>query len=180
MAAVLFSFRGKHTYAESAELRTEPRISPLPLRRQRFFGEVVMNRKTAELLLIVFGNLLIMVLGAATTFLFGIIRQTVPWLAAMIVIVVLHGLAVKRSRGRFKRLYGVSAKRYMLLGVLPAAVLCALAFIAINVLIRLGIDIFLLPYIDSIPLDWGTSLCALVYSVFFAVIQCVIIAREIL
>lgn len=129
-----------------------------------------MNKKTAIVLLVVFGNLLIITLGTAQIFLWAI-RPTVPALAAVIALLVLHTVAVKISRKRFERRFGISAKRYILLGVLPAAAISVFVFIMINVLMGFGIYSFWLWSIDSIPLEWIFSIFASGYSIFFLLVQ---------
>lgn len=138
-----------------------------------------MNKKTAVILLIVFGNLLILTLGTAQIFLWAAISPTVLSLAAVIALFVLHTIAVKISRKRFERRFGISAKRYILSGVLPAAAISVLVFILINVLMRFGINSFLLWSIDSIPFEWIFFIFASGYSVLFLVAQSVLAAREI-
>ena len=138
-----------------------------------------MNKKTAMALLIVFGNLLILTFGTAQMLLWAAIRPTVLSLAAVIALFAAHSIAVRYSRKRFERRFGVSARRYILSGVLPAAAVCVLLFITVNVLMRFGIDSFLLWSIDSIPLEWMFLIFASGYSILFLAAQFVIVAREI-
>lgn len=139
-----------------------------------------MNKKTATILLVIFGNLLILMFGTAQIFLWAAIRQTVPALAAVVVLLVLHAVAVKISRKRFERRFGISANRYILSGVLPAAAISVFFFILINVLIYVfRFRHFLLWSIDSIPLEWILSLFASGYSLLFLAAQYVLVAREI-
>lgn len=138
-----------------------------------------MSKKTATVLLIVFGNLLILTFGTAQIFLWVAIRPTVLALAAVIVLLVLHTVAVKLSRKRFERRFCISAKRYILSGVMPAAVISVFIFILINVLMRFGINIFLLWSIDSIPYEWIFLIFSSGYSVLFLAAQFVLVAREI-
>lgn len=138
-----------------------------------------MSKRTATVLLIVFGNLLILTFGTAQIFLWVAIRPTVLALAAVIVLLVLHTVAVKLSRKRFERRFGISAKRYILSGVMPAAVISVFIFILINVLMRFGINIFLLWSIDSIPYEWIFLIFSSGYSVLFLAAQFVLVAREI-
>lgn len=137
-----------------------------------------MNKTTAMVLLIVFGNLLILTLGTAQIFLMSI-RPPVLGIVAIIALFAMHNAAVRFSRKRFERRFGVSAKRYILTGVLPAAAICVLLFITANVLMSFGIYSFLLWSIDSIPLEWIFLLFASGYSIFFLAAQFVILAREI-
>lgn len=139
-----------------------------------------MSKTTAVTLLIVFGNLIILFLGTAQILLLPLLRQPLLWLAAVTALIALHTAAVTLSRKRFKRLYGVSARRYMLLGAVPAAALCVLVFAAINVLMYgFGVRRFLLWSIDMLPLESILSPFALGYSAIFLLIQFVVIAREI-
>lgn len=138
-----------------------------------------MSKRTATVLLIVFGNLLILTFGTAQIFLWVAIRPTVLALAAVIVLLVLHTVAVKLSRKRFERRFCISAKRYILSGVMPAAVISVFIFILINVLMRFGINIFLLWSIDSIPYEWIFLIFSSGYSVLFLAAQFVLVAREI-
>ena len=137
-----------------------------------------MNKDTAIVLLIFFGNLLILTFGIAQIFLMSI-RPTVLAPAAVIALFVLHTIAVKLSRKRFERRFGISSKRYILSGVLPAAAISVFVFILINVLMRFGINKFLLWSIDSIPIEWIFLLFASGYSLLFLVVQSVLAAREI-
>lgn len=137
-----------------------------------------MNKDTATVLLIAFGNMLILTFGTAQIFLMSI-RPTVLSIAAVIALFVLHNIAVKFSRKRFEKRFGISAKRYILLGVLPAAALSVLVFILINVLMRFGITEFLLWSIDSVPIKWIFTMFASGYSVLFLAAQFVLAAREI-
>lgn len=137
-----------------------------------------MNKTTATILLIVFGNLLILTLGTAQIFLMSI-RPPVLGIVVIIALFAMHNAAVRFSRKRFERRFGVSAKRYILTGVLPAAAICVLLFITANVLMSFGIYSFLLWSIDSIPLEWIFLLFASGYSIFFLAAQFVILAREI-
>ncbi|MBD5383549.1 MAG: hypothetical protein HDR72_00940 [Ruminococcaceae bacterium] len=139
-----------------------------------------MNKKTATILLVVFGNLLIITLGTAQIFLLAVIRPTVLALAAVIVLLVLHTVVVKISRKRFERRFGISAKRYILSGVMPAAAVSVFIFTMINTLMMFGIKEFLLWSIDSIPIEWIFSIFASGYSIFFLVVQSVLAAREVL
>ena len=138
-----------------------------------------MNKDTAIVLLIFFGNLFILTLGVAQIFLWASIRPSVLALAAVIALLVLHTFAVKISRKRFERRFGISAKRYILLGVMPAAALSVLVFILINVLMMFGIRVFLLWSIDSIPIEWIFSMFASGYSILFLWVQFAVVAREI-
>ena len=138
-----------------------------------------MNKTAAMTLLVVFGNLFILTLGTAQIFLWVAIRPSVLALAAVIALLVLHTFAVKISRKRFERRFGISAKRYILLGVMPAAALNVLVFILTNVLMMFGIRVFLLWSIDSIPIEWIFSMFAAGYSVLFLAAQFVLVAREI-
>lgn len=139
-----------------------------------------MNKKTATILLVVFGNLIILTFGTAQILLWAAIRQTVPAFAAVVVLLVLHAVAVKISRKRFERRFGISANRYILSGVLPAAAISVFIFILINVLIYVfRFQHFLLWSIDSIPLEWILSLFASGYSILFLAAQYVLVAREI-
>ena len=138
-----------------------------------------MNKTTATILLVVFGNLLIITLGTAQIFLWAI-RPTVLALAAVIVLLVLHTVAVKISRKSFERRFGISSKQYILMGVMPAAAVSVFIFILINVLMMFGINRFLLWSIDSIPIEWIFSIFASGYSIFFLVVQSVLAAREVL
>jgi len=137
-----------------------------------------MNKTAAMILLIVFGNLLILIFGTVQSFLWTI-RYPVLSFAAVIALFVAHNIAVKLSRRRFERKYGVSAKRYILLGAMPAAAISIITFIIINVLMGFGISSFLLPSIDSIPLEWILWLFASGYSILFTAAQFVLVAREI-
>ena len=137
-----------------------------------------MNKTTATVLLIVFGNLLILTFGTAQIFLMSI-RPTVLAFAAVIALFVLHTIAVKFSRKRFERRFGISSKRYILLGVLPAAALSVFVFILVNVLMMFGINRFLLWSIDSIPIEWIFSIFASGYSILFLWVQFAVVAREI-
>ena len=137
-----------------------------------------MNKDTAIVLLIFFGNLLILTLGTAQIF-FMSIRPTLLAPIAVIALFVLHTIAVKFSRKRFERRFGISSKRYILLGVMPAAALSVLVFILINALMMFGIRVFLLWSIDSIPIEWIFSMFASGYSVSFLAAQFVLVAREI-
>ena len=138
-----------------------------------------MNKTAAMTLLVVFGNLFILTLGTTQIFLWASIRPSVLALAAVIALLVLHTFAVKISRKRFERRFGISAKRYILSGVLPAAALSVLVFILTNVLMMFGIRVFLLWSIDSIPIEWIFSMFASGYSVSFLAAQFVLVAREI-
>ena len=137
-----------------------------------------MNKTTATILLIVFGNLLILTLGTAQIFLMSI-RPTLLAPIAVIALFVLHTIAVKFSRKRFERRFGISSKRYILLGVLPAAALSVFVFILVNVLMMFGINRFLLWSIDSIPIEWIFSIFASGYSILFLWVQFAVVAREI-
>lgn len=137
-----------------------------------------MSKKTAMVLLAVFGNLLILTFGTAQIFLWTI-RPTVLAFAAVTALFIAHSIAVRFSRRRFERRFGISAKRYILSGVMPAAAISVFVFIMINVLMRFGIYSFLLWSIDSIPLEWIFSLFASGYSVLFLAAQFVLVAREI-
>lgn len=138
-----------------------------------------MNKKTAAILLVVFGNLLILTFGTAQIILWTI-RTTVLALAAVIALFIAHSIAVKLSRRRFERRFGISAKRYILSGVLPAAAVSVFIFILINVLIYVfRFQHFLLWSIDSIPLEWIFSIFASGYSILFLAAQFVLVAREI-
>lgn len=138
-----------------------------------------MNKTTATVLLIVFGNLLILAFGTAQIFLWAAIRPTVLALAAVIVLLVLHTVAVKLSRRRFERRFGISAKRYILSGVMPAAAISVFIFILVNVLMSFGIYSLLLWSIDSIPIEWIFSIFASGYSILFLLAQFAAVAREI-
>ena len=138
-----------------------------------------MNKTTATVLLIVFGNLLILTFGTAQIFLWASIRPTVLALAVVIALLVLHTVAVKVSRKRFERRFGISAKRYILSGVMPAAAISVLIFILVNVLMSFGINSFLLWSIDSIPIEWIFSIFASGYSILFLLAQFAVVAREI-
>lgn len=138
-----------------------------------------MNKTTAMILLIVFGNLLILSFGTAQMFLWAAIRPTVLSLAAVIALFAAHSIAVKFSRKRFERRFGISAKRYILSGVMLAAAICVILFIMTNVLMSFGIDSFLLWSIDSIPLEWIFLIFASGYSILFLAAQFVIVAREV-
>ena len=135
-----------------------------------------MGKDTAIVLLIFFGNLLIITFGIAQIFLmsFGILAPL-----AVIALFVLHTIAVRLSRRRFELRFGISAKRYILLGVLPAAALSVFVFILTNVLMMFGINEFWLWSIDSIPIEWIFSIFTSGYSVLFLVVQSVLAAREI-
>ncbi len=137
-----------------------------------------MGKKTALVFLAFFGNLLILTFGTAQVFLWAI-RYPVLSFAAVIALFVAHNIAVKLSRRRFERKYVVSAKRYILLGAMPAAAISIITFIIINVLMRFGISSFLLPSIDSIPFEWILSLFTSGYSILFLAAQFVLVAREI-
>lgn len=138
-----------------------------------------MNKKTAAILLVVFGNLLILTFGTAQIILWTI-RPTVLALAAVTALFIAHSIAVKLSRRRFERRFGISAKRYILSGVLPAAAVSVFIFILINVLIYVfRFQHFLLWSIDSIPLEWIFSIFASGYSILFLAAQFVLVAREI-
>ena len=138
-----------------------------------------MNKDTAIVLLIFFGNLLILTFGIAHIFLMSI-RPRIFAPIIVIALFILHTLAVKLSRKRFERRFGISAKRYILLGVMPAAALCVLVFILTNVLMMFGINEFLLWSVDFVPIEWIFSIFASGYSVLFLAVQSVLAAREIL
>lgn len=138
-----------------------------------------MNKTAAMTLLVVFGNLFILTLGMAQIFLWVAIRPTVLSFVAVTVLFIAHNIAVGFSRRRFERRFGISAKRYILSGVMPAAVISVFVFILLNVLMRFGINVFLLWSIDSIPFEWIFLICASGYSVLFLAAQFVLVAREI-
>lgn len=140
-----------------------------------------MNKKNAMVLLIVFGNLSVIVIGAAQIFLFAAVRfNFVIGGAPALAVLAAHTVAATFSRRRFKRVYGVSARRYILCGTLPATILSVLLFIILGELMRFDIRGVLLPFIiDMIPIDWIMSMFASGYSVLFLAAQFVIVAREI-
>lgn len=138
-----------------------------------------MNKTAAMTLLIVFGNMLILTFGTAQIFLWVAIRPTVLSLVAVIALFIAHNIAVRFSRRRFERRFGISAKRYILSGVMPAAAISVFVFILLNVLMRFGINSFWLWSIDSIPIEWIFSMFASGYSVLFLAAQFVLVAREI-
>ena len=136
-----------------------------------------MKKPVAITLLVIFGNLLILTFGTVQIFLLGI-RQPMLSFAAVTALFIAHNIAVRLSRRWFERQYGISAKRYILSGVLPAAALSVLVFILINILMSFGINSFLLWSIDSIPIEWIFSLFASGYSILFLAVQFVLIVRE--
>ena len=92
---------------------------------------------------------------------------------------VLHTVAVRFLRKRFERRFGVSAKRYILTGVLPAAAICVILLIAATELACNGINCLWLWMIDMIPSEGLFPFFASGYSIFFLAAQFVILAREI-
>lgn len=137
-----------------------------------------MNKTTAMILLIVFGNLLIISL-AVGQFLFWAIEPPILSITAVLVMFVVHNIAVRYSRKRYEQRFGVSARRYILLGVMPAAAICVLLLITIHVLARFGVSELFLWAIDSIPYEMFFLMLASGYSVLFLAAQFVIVAREI-
>lgn len=137
-----------------------------------------MNKTTAMILLIVFGNLLIISL-AVGQFLFWAIEPPILSITAVLVMFVVHNIAVRYSRKRYKQRFGVSARRYILLGVMPAAAICVLLLITVHVLARFGVSELFLWAIDSIPYEMFFLMLASGYSVLFLAAQFVIVAREI-
>lgn len=133
------------------------------------------------ILLVVFGNLLILAFGIAQAFLFAAVRYNAVILGALaLAVLAAHTVAAKLSRRRFERRHGISAKRYILYGAVPAAAISVIVCIALSVLMRFGITGVLLPYyIDTLPFDWIFSLFAAGYSVAFLAAQAVALAREI-
>ncbi|MBD5129989.1 MAG: hypothetical protein HDT43_08700 [Ruminococcaceae bacterium] len=133
-------------------------------------------KDTVIVLLIAFGNMLILVLGVGQIFLmsFGILAPL-----AIIALFILHTIAVKLSRKRCQRRFGITSKQYILMGVLPAAAISVLVFILTNVLMMFGIREFLLWSIDSIPIEWIFSMFASGYSVLFLAVQSALAAREV-
>lgn len=136
-----------------------------------------MKKSVAITMLVIFGNLLILTLGTIQIFLWGI-RQPVLSFAAVTSLFIAHSIAVRLSRIRFQRQYGIPAKRYILSGVLPAAAISIIIFIMINVLMGFGINSFLLWSIDSIPIELIFSLFASGYSILFLAAQFVLTAKE--
>lgn len=136
-----------------------------------------MNKKAATVLLIVFGNLSVIALGAAQSFLFELVRSELLFMLAAAVIIA-HTLAAKLSRRGLAR-YGVSARRYILCGTLPALILSVLVNVISYIFIRNNIAAFSGIYIDNLSLEWIFSFFAAGYSAAFLAAQFVAVAREI-
>lgn len=137
-----------------------------------------MNKMTATILLAVFGNLLVMSVGAAQVFLFPLIKSMFLFIIAAVAVLIAHTLAAKLSRRGLAR-YGVSARRYILCGTLPALILSALVNIISFLFMRYDIAAFSRIYIDTLSLEWILSLFVAGYSIAFLAAQFVAVAREI-
>lgn len=137
-----------------------------------------MNKKTATVLIIVFGNLSVIALGAAQSFLFELIRSELLFMLAAAAVIIAHTLAAKFSRRGLAR-YGVSARRYILCGTLPALILSVLVNVISYIFIRNDIAAFSGMYIDGLSFEWIFSFFAAGYSTAFLAAQFVAVAREI-
>lgn len=137
-----------------------------------------MRKKTATVLIIIFGNLFVLTVGAAQVFLFPLLRSPILFMLSAAAVLIAHTIGGKFSRKGFAR-YGVSARRYILCGTLPALILCVLLNIISYIFMRYNISAFSGIYVDNIPLEWILSLFAAVYSAVFLAAQFVALAREI-
>ncbi|MDE7362279.1 MAG: hypothetical protein K2N38_10145 [Oscillospiraceae bacterium] len=138
-----------------------------------------MNKKNAIILLIVFGNLSVIVIGSAQCFLLPLIRYTLPFMLAAAAVLIAHTLAAKFSRRGMERRYGISARRYILCGTLPALILSLLVNILSFIFLKYDIGALSGMGIDGLPAEWIFSLFATGYSVAFLAAQAVAVAREI-
>lgn len=136
-----------------------------------------MNKTTAVVILTVFGNLLILTFGTAQIFLMSA-EPSVPGSIAAIALFAAHNAAVRFSRKRFERRFGVSAKRYILTGVMPAAAVCASLLITSAALARFGFSGLWL-MINIIPGEGLFPIVVSGYSTAFLAVQFIILAREI-
>lgn len=137
-----------------------------------------MKKKTATVLIIIFGNLFVLTVGAAQVFLFPLLRSPLLFMLFAAAVLIAHTIGGKFSRRGFTR-YGVSARRYILCGTLPALILCVLVNIISYIFMRYNISAFSGIYIDGLSLEWILSLFAAGYSAAFLAAQFVALAREI-
>lgn len=133
-----------------------------------------MGKDNAIAMLIAFGNMLIIAIGAAQIMLMSIIW----FLPVIIAVLVLHIIATKFSCRRFWRRYGISAGRYILYGALPAALINIAALAVVFVLTEAGSTTLLLPSIDMIPLELPLLFFAVGYSTVYIIITAVVLETD--
>ncbi|MCM1165133.1 MAG: hypothetical protein NC299_05770 [Lachnospiraceae bacterium] len=133
-----------------------------------------MTRKQALILLAVFGNMLIIAIGAAQ-----ITLMSAMWgLPVIIAVLALHIIAAKFSCRRFWRKHGISAGRYILYGALPAVLLNIAVLAAVYILTAAGFKGFLLPLTDMVPSELLLSTFAAGYSSVYIIILAVVLGND--
>lgn len=129
-----------------------------------------MGKDNAIAMLIAFGNMLIIAIGAAQIMLMSIIW----FLPVIIAVLVLHIIATKFSCRRFWRRYGISAGRCILYGALINLAALAVVF----VLTEAGSTTLLLPSIDMIPPELPLLFFAVGYSTVYIIITAVVLETD--
>lgn len=137
-----------------------------------------MKKQTATALIVIFGNLFVLTVGTAQVFLFPLLRSPLLFMLSAVAMLIAHTIGAKFSRRGLAR-YGVSARRHILCGTLPALILCVLVNIISYIFMRHNISAFSGIYVDGLPLEWILTLFAAGYAAAFLAAQFVALAREI-
>lgn len=135
-----------------------------------------MNKTSAKVFLIVFGNLLIPIIGVGTFFLGWAVVPVLgsPLLFPVIGAVILAGHIVGSAfaQKRFWEKYGLSEGRFVLYGTLPGAAFVILGAAAIFILMGCGFKGFFFPPVDMVygGVEFCIAICAAAYAVPYLII----------